>query len=493
MASYIMDIINARIKAGAPMSLTRILEKEIAEWKASEQRDWIIKGQEYYGGKQDILEAYRYTIGKNGAKKRLDNLPNAHIVDNQFSIAVDKKVNYSFGQPFTVKVADGQETVQKAIAPYLNLRFMRTLRKVALDAITGGVGYLSPYYNEHGQFCIKRMRAEDVRPYYSDEEKEIVDAYLYRYEIIEYVGEERKTRERYEFVSLKGVMLFEDREGHLHKIEEHSHFRQQEGNGAVTSNWTRVPLIPFRYNDQEQGLLQRVKSLQDAINTILSTFQNNMEEDARNTILVLHNYDGTDIGEFREILAQIGVVKVADDETRKGGVDTLNIEVNAENYKAILSVLKAALIENSRSYDGKDERISSGEPNQLKIKSMLLDMETDADGIETEFQPALQSLLWFILQDAGFKAKRDIGSEEDIEFEFNRDNLISETEVIANIRASEGLLSRRTLLEQHPWVDDVEEELKRLEEDEERAVESLLNSRELMGDDPEPAPDEKQK
>jgi hypothetical protein len=38
---------------------------------------------------------------------------------------------------------------------------------------------------------------------------------------------------------------------------------------------------------------------------------------------------------------------------------------------------------------------------------------------------------------------------------------IDESEIIANINASAQLLSRRTLLENHPWVKDVDEELQR--------------------------------
>ena len=40
---------------------------------------------------------------------------------------------------------------------------------------------------------------------------------------------------------------------------------------------------------------------------------------------------------------------------------------------------------------------------------------------------------------------------------------VNETDVIANVNASAGLLSRRTLLENHPWVKDVDGELEAVE------------------------------
>ena len=68
-------------------------------------------------------------------------------------------------------------------------------------------------------------------------------------------------------------------------------------------NWEKIPLIPFKYNDKEIPLIKMVKSLQDGLNLITSNFQNVMEEDTRNTILVLVNYDGEKLGDFRRNLA----------------------------------------------------------------------------------------------------------------------------------------------------------------------------------------------
>ena len=217
----------------------------------------------------------------------------------------------------------------------------------------------------------------------------------------------------------------------------------------------------------EIPMLTRVKSLQDGINLILSVFEDNMMEGVRNTILVIHNYDGEDVGRLRRNLASTGVIKVRSDGERRGGVETLSIEVNSENYKLILQIFKTALIENARSFDAKDERIA-GDPNMMTIRSMMLDMDNDAEGMETEFQPALQDLVWFINQDLANRGK-GLYDHESVEFIFNRDSFVNEAEVIANITASAGILSKKTLLEQHPWVDDVAEELKRLEEEKKRA------------------------
>ena len=198
---------------------------------------------------------------------------------------------------------------------------------------------------------------------------------------------------------------------------------------------------------------------------MLSDFENNMQEDARNTILVLKHYDGENLREFRKNLATYGAVKVRDD----GDVTTLTVEVNAENYKAILEVFKKALIENARGYNAKDDRLS-GNPNQMNIQSMYSDIDLDANGMETEFQAAFEELLWFINQDMANRGLGDFEGEE-VKVVFNRDILINESESIDNCGKSIGLLSNETIMEQHPWTTDVELELARLKKEKEEAME----------------------
>ena len=158
-------------------------------------------------------------------------------------------------------------------------------------------------------------------------------------------------------------------------------------------NWSKVPLIPFKYNNKEIPLINRVKTLQDGINTIVSDFMNNMQEDARNTILVIKNYDGTNLGEFRRNLAQYGAVKVRTVDGADGGIDTLEVTVNAENYRTILEIFKDALIENGRGFDAKNDKMN-GNPNQMNIQSMYSDIDLDLMVWKQNFKLLLKNSLF---------------------------------------------------------------------------------------------------
>ena len=48
---------------------------------------------------------------------------------------------------------------------------------------------------------------------------------------------------------------------------------------------------------------------------------------------------------------------------------------------------------------------------------------------------------------------------------------VNETDIINNAVNSNGLLSKRTILQNHPWVTDVDEELARIDEEKKAAME----------------------
>ena len=50
---------------------------------------------------------------------------------------------------------------------------------------------------------------------------------------------------------------------------------------------------------------------------------------------------------------------------------------------------------------------------------------------------------------------------------------VNETDVINNARTSDGLISKRTILQNHPWVTDVDEELDQIDKEKKAAMEDF--------------------
>lgn len=456
------------VSAASKLTDEQFIVKEIKRFKNSQRRKEMLDGERYFDGKHDILTRERTVIGKDGDLEVVKNLPNNRIVDNQYKKMVIQKSNYLLGQPFTVQ-ADNDAYV-KILKKFLNKKFMRTLKAVGEDSLNCGIGWLFPMYDEKGQFIFKRFRPWEIIPGWKDAEHTELEYFIRIYEVVAYVGNEEKIIEKVEIYDETGISYFELTDGGklLPDGEQHVPYFSIEDQGF---NWTKIPLIAFKYNNKEIPLIKMVKSLQDGLNLIESNFQNQMEEDPRNTILVVVNYDGENLGEFRRNLATYGAVKVRTVDGAGGDVRTLQVEVNADNYKAIIELFKKAIIENAMGYDAKDERMA-GTPNQMNIQSMYNDIDLDANGMETEYQASFEDLLWFLNMHL-FNIGMGDFEDEEVEIIFNRDMMLNEGEVIDNISKSAGIISDETLVAQHPWVDDPQAELERLEEQKKKQQEEF--------------------
>lgn len=450
--------INRIVEIGASQTSDRaIITHEIQVFHTSREYHHMMAGENYFRGKQDILKARRQVIGEDGKLTTVSNLPNAHIVDNLYRKMVKQKTNYLLGSPVAVDSED--ETYTKALQTVFGRNFDRMLHLVCRDSLNCGIGWLYVYYDDSGNIAFKRMKPYEIIPGWTDADHTQLEYVIRVYTVKSYDGRSEQTITKVEYYTLSGIDYYEYSGGTLTAAQPyHEDYISSDGSAL---NWERLPFIAFKYNDDETSLLDCCKSLQDGINTILSTFQNNMQEDARNTILVLVNYDGEDLGTFRQNLATYGAVKVRSFDGVSGDLKTLQVEVNSENYRLILDLFKKALIENCMGYDAKDDRLS-GTPNQMNIQSMYNDIDLDADDMELEFQAALESLLWFV--DAYlFNARIGDFSDVPVKFTFNRSMIMNEADLIDNVAKSKGLISDETALAHHPWVDDVQAELERLD------------------------------
>lgn len=477
--------INALITEGAKRIISdkRFLELEIMRWKKLESDDkpttrgWQVAGERYFNNDHDILKRKRTAIGKGGRLVELENVPNNQIVDNQYAKAVTQKVNYLVGKPFTI--ASDDNAYAEHLHYYFDKKFKRTLKNILTDSLNQGVGWVYIYIDDTGDLAFKRIESYEIKPFWKDSEHQELEMAVRLYEIEAYKDNEIiEIVEKVEVFTENGIDRYYFDSGTLRPDDPpHLNYFQVKKKDVSTGeevtadyNWLKIPLVCFKYNNNEIPLIKMVKSLQDGINLMISDFENRMQEDSRNTILILENYDGEDLGSFRSKLSQYGAVKVRSDKEMSGGVRTLTLEFSAENYQAILRILKEALIENAKSYDAKDDRLS-GVPNQMNIQSMYNDIDLDANDMETEIQAAFSEMTFFINQHLINSGKGDYTKQE-FTVTFNRSTLVNTGEKIEQCKNSIELISTETILKNHPFVDNVDAELKRLEKQKKAEMDS---------------------
>lgn len=449
------------------------IEYELNEWLHSKRRNDQIEAINYYYGRHSILNKTRAMKDPDGKMMDMSNLPNNQIVTNLVSLAVDQKSNYLFAKPLSITTE--QKQYRERLNKVFNPKFMRKFKSLGKGSISNGIGWLYVYV-EDGEFGVKILPATEMLGFWKDADHTELNFVVRYYEVLEPMSV--KTIEKVEVFTNEGIEYY-TWNGHLipeKPMEAYNtiiYTDQYQKQTVLGANWGRIPLIPFKANSDETPLLNRVKSLQDAINMIMSVHQDNLQEDMRSTILVIQNYDGTDLAEFRHNLAAAGAIKVSTVDGISGGVEPLKIEVDSKNYEVVLKELKRAFFNNARCFDPTDELMNS-RPNEMNLKSLYMIIDLDSNEMEAEFRASFEDLMWFVNKYLMFTYGEDY-KDETVDLRFNRDKVIDEASHIEQFVMSKGLIPDRIAFANHPWIKDVEEALElQKQQDEEAQADALM-------------------
>lgn len=462
-----MQEISAILRAGAAsaMTLNDIIQQEISDWQTSKRRKLMLIGQDYYGMDNDILERKRCTIGEGGAQIEARNLANNKLPHGFVRKLVDQKTGYLLSKPLSIQTENTKYA--DLLGTIFNMSFLRLLQSVGKEAINKGIAWLHPHYTPNGMLAFKKIPSEECIPLWKDAAHTELEAMIRSYEVEVYEGRRKKTITRIEFWDTTGVHRYiNEGPGLVPDVElgEYSaHFAAVADEKETELNWERVPFIAFKYHEDELPLVKFIKPLVDDYDNKKSDNANNLD-DLPESIYVLKNYGGQDLGEARRNLSVLRMVNVADN----GGVEALNLTIDTEAYKNHQESNRKDIFEFGRGVDTQSDKFGNS-PSGIALKFLYQDLDLDANDIEIEFQASLEQLRWFI--DVHF-ANSGAGdySAEDVDFIFNRDMLINESAIITDIKNSIGIISDETLVAQHPYVKDVTEELARIKKQKDEEV-----------------------
>lgn len=444
--------------------LTKYVEIKISEFE--EKKIKMQAGVDYYHYKQAIDEKKRAILGKNGKIVTMRNLPNTIIKDNQYSRALDQKRNYVLSSKPNIN-SKNKEAV-RYLDDFVDKRFMRTLNRIAIDSYNTSIGWM--YLFTDGQdIKYKRLDPMTVIPEWSDDNHESLDAVIRVVSETEFENGKLEVKNYVYLYTLNFIKVFDYKDGRLKYLKDEQYL---EKDGTMYS-YKKLPFVYFK-QPNEITLLERVRCLQDALNLLLSNYADNLFENPMNSILVLKNYEGEDLAEFREKLAEYSAIKVRTADGSQGGVDTLEVTVNAENYKVIIELIKKAIAHNARSLYLDNDRTSNA-PNTLNIKAMYSDIELDANDLELEFAASFEYLFSWISEIISIDFS-------DVDVNFKRSIMVNDESTIEMIRDSVGIISEETLIAEHPFVENVNEEMKRIEKEREKSLEYFDDYKDIGGE-----------
>lgn len=450
-----MDRINMIISdpSRATMSIERIVTEEVREFRGSEAFMVMAQAEAYYRNRSDVQTKSNDINGRS----------NTRIEHAYLKLFIDQKTNYLMAKPWSVN------TQNKAYGERLNElfdnSFRNTLRGFCRNLIKYGIGWLQPYIKD-GKLAFMNIPATELVPIWADTAHTQLDAFIRVYDTIVYTGNRKQIVTHAELWWSGGVRYFitephpagipqdfkpdRDRGGDPENDWTLPHFQI----GEQAYNFEQAPIIWAKYNDEELPLAYYLKDLIDQINWLTSVSVDT-ERDISKFIYVLKNYGGQDLGEFISDLKQYLAIKVSMD----GGVDKLQADLDMTATGDLLDRLRHDLFTFGDAVDTKDPDLGNASGAAIAFRYMALD--NDCAGIANGINGAFDRLKLFI--DVYFQAtgQGDFTAYE-FDIEFNMDMPVNETEVIGNVIQSSGILSEETALANHPWVDDVQAEMKRL-------------------------------
>ncbi|AMQ22243.1 MULTISPECIES: phage portal protein [Geobacillus] len=430
------------------MTDEQLLAAIVKDWETSEKRNLMLLGDRYYRTKMDIEKKNQEITWRSNQKLAHDFVKKL----------VNQKVGYLLSKEPTI--ATENEEYRKIMQDMFDKRLLKVIKNLGKEAINKGIAFLYVYIDEKGELSFKKIPSEQIIPFWSDNDHEEIVSFIRVYEEVIFMNGQKQKQKKVEYHHPKGIRYYVWQADSLVPdvlagVETNYHF-MIDGKPYL---WERMPLIAFKYNEEEQPLIDCIKSLIDDYN-LQASVNADLLADIPNFIYKLVNYGGTNLQEFLNDLNRYRAVKL--DEN--GDVDKLQADLQTDAVEKELLRIRKAIYEFGRGVDTQDENL--GNASGVALRYRYSDLDMDCNILETEFQSSLEHLIWFIDQYLLMTGKGDF-TNEPISIIFNRDIIINESEVIANCQASVGILDDQTIRENHPWyTEQVEERLKKQQEQE---------------------------
>lgn len=435
----------------------------------------------YYEHKNDILFD---SAPANRNKEKTDNPLRAadnRIPHDYHAQLVNQKAAYLLTYPPVFDT--GNEQLNEQITLTLGDSYSKVCNTLCVNASNYKVAWLHVWKDEKG-FRYAPVPSEQVIPIYSTGLLNELKAVIRMYN--EYDDEADKVNTIYEYWDNEGCTTFKKSQENitLSDLEEVNRFTTINlDNGTNTEsnyyihNFDEVPFIEFANNNIKDSDLTKIKPFIDVMDNVTSGYVNDID-DIQQLIWVLTNYGGEDLDEFRNDLKKYKTVNMqstgADD---KSGLSTIAVDIPVEARNKLIEICRKQIYEQGQGLDPHPEGGYSNSSGEA-LKFMYSPLELKAGLMEIEFREGFNRLIRFIASTLGY------GDNFVITQTWTRNAIKNDLELVQICQQSVGIVSLKTILKAHPLCEDVEQELKQLEE-ENKEDELLQPIKKVGGEDEE--------
>ncbi len=474
------DFLNAKVTAEAKLNESEILKTIINEDGNDEKKEKMREGERYYAYEHDILK-------KDFRKKRISetvgdgeneseemklfynpNRSNAKTVNGFHRVLVDQKVSYLLGKAPVITVKQGYDDrkrgdFQRFVDEKVDEEFCEVLQNLVTGASNKGFETIHFYYDEMGglKYCI--VPAEEVIPIYdSVYEDELVQLIRY-YDTVVIKNGERFIRKKVEWWTKDDVTYYVENEDRQFELLTGGYnpaphwwsvdFLDGMEKKRVAHSWGRVPFIMLKNNAKCTTDLEGIKGLIDAYDLLSSEGVNNLL-DLVELYWVVEGYGGEAANAIAKKLQVNKAVHISD---ASGKVEAKQIDLPMEGRISFMKMLRRDIFQFGQGLDIDINKYSnSPSGTSLKFQYSLLDLK--ADCIAVGLKRVIKDMFFFITEDENRKNGKDYDSSA-INVLLKKTMITNDYETVQIIEKSKGFVSDKTLLSNHPFVQNVTEEM----------------------------------
>lgn len=418
-----------------------------------------LEGKKYYENKTDIL----YKKDKEETDNPLRNADN-RIPSNWHGLLVDQKAAYMLTYPPLFDV--GSEINNKRIKDILGDEFPKVCKDLCVEASNTSVGWLHVWIDENNNFQYANVPSEQIIPLYSKDLKKKLIAVLRTYQSL---NEEGNYITVYEYWTDKECYSYSKEDNQdLDALGEYNQFVTlnidtgiREFSNVLTHDFEEVPFIPFYNNNIKKSDLYKIKKLIDVYDKVFSGFINDIE-DIQEIIFILTNYGGTDLKSFLQDLKKYKVVDMQSDGVdEKTGLETLNINIPVEAREKVLEICEKQIYKLGQGVDPNPESFGNASGVALEYLYSLLELKCGLT--ETEFRLGFGKLIRLLCKHLNIKV-------DSITQTWTRNKIRNDSELADIAQKSNGVISKKTIIKNHPWVENPEQEVKDLEDEKQESL-----------------------
>ena len=428
--------------------------------------------ERYYRNKNDILKN-KAKIQEEDTENPLRNADN-RIPRNFHGLLVNQKAAYMFTAPPLFDI--GSQDANKRITDVLGDRYAKTTKDLCINASNCSVAWLHYWKNSEGTFEYGVVDSKQIIPVWTSDLNKKLSGILRVYDELDDTDGELYTI--YQYWNNMQCQAFRKRSADTldQGLQPYAMFCTFIDNEATlqdsfTHDYGRVPFIPFFNNNITTTDLDNIKALIDVYDKVFSGFVNDLE-DIQEIIFVLSGYGGTELSEFLHDLKKYKTVKL--DETEdKPGLSTLTIDIPVEAREKLLEITRKAIFEQGQGVDPQPEAFGNASGVALKYLYSLLELK--AGLMETEFKLAFGEFVRAICQYLNVECKSIIQT-------WTRTAITNDTELAEIAAKSKGVTSDKTILKNHPWVEDADQEEKQIKKEQDEAEKRAINREPPMFD-----------